>query len=171
MSFDIFLESVRRGTILKKVRNPLTKVVATVMTGGGLDAAERAEVRAVLAAAGAAKADEFGCYIIDLPDNGSAEVFASDLDGEDECNGMMVACRSFTPQLAAFVLDLMRRGRMGALPASEPAVYLVTSDDLHDSRPEGYEAPAITVATAEELLAAVSGGFAAWEKYRRQITG
>lgn len=168
MSFDVFLQSVRRGEP-REATNPLTGQVATVPAAGGLSAGEREAVLGVLASHGLQGPDEFGCYPINLPDGGSGELYASELAGPEACGGMMVACRGLSPQLSGLVFGLMAGGNMAALPAMEDTRTFVASEEWSDFTPGDGAPPTVVVQSAAELHAALAGGYDGWKRYRDQV--
>jgi hypothetical protein len=172
MSFDIFLQSVHNRGEPRQMTNPFTGEPATIFPQGGLEPHERDAVCGVIASYRLPGPDEFGCYLIGLPDGGSAELFASNLaDHHESCDGMMVACRNLTPKLAHFIFDLMDRGNMAALPAMEDTRTFVTSEHWSDFTPGDGAPPTVVVRSPAELHAALTGGYEGWQRYRDQVIG
>lgn len=171
MSFDVFLQSVRRGGEPREVINPFTGQAATVPAASGLSAREAESVLGVIASHRLPGLDEFGCYPIDLADGGSAELYAGKLGGPEACDGMMIACRGLTPQLSDLIFELMAAGNMAALPAMEDARTFVASEEWSDFRPGDGAPPTVVLRSAAELHAALTGGYDGWKRYRDQVTG
>ena len=110
------------GTRTAKRKNPFTGKMQSVPVDDGLTDAERAAVRKLLKSAGASKPDEFGCYAVEFKDGGSAEVFASELGGSEQCDGLMVSLQGITSGLVKFLWELCRAGNMAATPIMEDEV-------------------------------------------------
>jgi hypothetical protein len=170
MSFDIVYHTCNLGTRREKRKNPLTGRVQSVPVDNGLTDAERAAVRRLLRSGGAAAPDEFGCYAVELPDGGSAEVYAKELHESGHCDGLMVSLRGMTPGLVVFLWELCQAGNMSATPIMEDEVVAVASEEqrqrVKDRWPE-----AVVVASPDEFRELLSGGLAAWQAYRDQVVG
>jgi hypothetical protein len=135
-----------------------------------LSASERAAVLGLLRSGGAADPDRFGSYVLDLPDGGSAEVFAAELRGPEQCDGLMVAARSMTPGLVSFLWELCRAGNLVAIPVVEGPVVAVASEGQR-ARVRTRWPEAIVVGSPEAFGRLLSGGFGAWQAYRDQVAG
>jgi hypothetical protein len=169
VSFDVFLQSVHRGSEPRQAINPLTGETVAIHPTGELRDHERESVLSVISSYQFRGPDEFGCYPIDLPDGGSAELFAGKLGEAAGCDGMMVACRSLTPQLTGLIFELMVGGNMAALPAMEDTRTFVASEEWSDFTPGDGAPPAVVVRSAAELHAALAGGYEGWKRYRDQV--
>jgi hypothetical protein len=170
MSFDIHYHTCNLGTRTAKRKDPFTGKTQAVPVDDGLSDAERAAVLSLLRSAGAATPDDFGCYSVELPDGGSAEVFASEVGGSEQCDGLMVSLRGLTPMLVEFLLELCRAGNMAAMPVMEDEVVAVASESqLRQVR--GRWPNAVVVGSPDAFGRLLSGGLAAWQAYRDQITG
>lgn len=168
MSVDIHYHTCNLGTQTAMRRNPFTGEEQAVPIDDGLSDAERAAVCNLLASAGAASPDEFGCYVVEFEDGGSAEVFASELAGSEQCDGLMVSLHGLTPGTCAFLWQLCHDGGMAATPIMEDEVVVVaTAEQLKQVR--GRWPDAIVVGSPEELGHLLSGGVAVWQAYRDQV--
>ncbi|MBN9517118.1 hypothetical protein J0H58_01145 [bacterium] len=170
MSFDIHYHTCNLGTRTTRQRNPFTGEVQSVPVGDGLSDAERATVRDMLRAAGADAPDEFGCYAVEVPDGGAAEVFASGLVGPEPCDGFMVSLRGMTPGMARLLWELCRDGNMAATPVMEDEVVVVASE-AQLRRVQARWPGAVVVGSPDELGRLLDGGIAAWQAYRNQVAG
>jgi hypothetical protein len=170
MSFDIHYHTCNLGTRTAKRKNPFTGKMQAVPVDDGLTDAERAAVRKLLKAGGAAKPDEFGCYAVEFKDGGSAEVFASELAGTEQCDGLMVSLHGLTPMVVGFLYELCRAGNMSATPVMEEEVVVVASE-AQRVRVQGRWPAAVVVGSAAELGRLLTDGVAAWQAYRDQVVG
>jgi hypothetical protein len=170
MSFDILYHTCNLGTRTEERKNPLTGQVQSVPVDNGLSDAERAAVLSLLKSAGAAAADKFGCYAVELSDGGSAEVYSSGLGGPEQCDGFMVSLRGLTPRLTQFLWELCRAGNMVAIPVMEDEVVVVTTEDQLN-RVRARWPKAVVVGSPEEFGRLLGGGLAAWQAYRDQVCG
>src|SRR5437764_10670755 len=150
MSFDIHYHTCNLGTRTAKRKNPFTGKMQSVPVDDGLTEAERAAVRKLLKSAGAAKPDEFGCYAVEFKDGGSAEVFASELGGSEQCDGLMVSLHGLTPGVVRFLWELCRAGGMAATPVMEEEVVVVASPEQLQ-RVKGRSPAAVVVGSAAWL--------------------
>lgn len=165
MSFDIFFQTCRFGTTLVEEKNPSTGMVRSVLPSDPLMPSEFTALRAVLKKVTARGPDEFGCYVVQFPDGGSAEVFGCEL--EQHC---MVAVRGTTPDLFRFLFDILMAGNWVMLPAMEDAVAITCSPQSVKNLPGDF--PRLVVCnSADDLGILLSKGFGAWKKYRDQIVG
>jgi hypothetical protein len=169
MSFDIHYHTCNFGTRTAQRKNPLTGQLQTVPVDDGLTAEERSAVADLLHSSGASGPDEFGCYVLELSDGGSAEVFASGLDGPQPCEGLMVSLRSMTPGLVRFLWELCRAGNMAATPVMEDEVVVVASEGQRRRVLERWP-QVVVVGSSEGFGRLLSGGLAAWQAYRDQVT-
>lgn len=170
MSFDIHYHTCNLGTRTEQRKNPFTRAVQTVAIDNGLSATERANVLKLLQESGAVGPDEFGSYVLDLSDGGSAEVFAKELEGEGSFDGCMVAIRSLTPKLISLLWELCHAGNMVAMPVMENAVSVV-SDEQQRRQIQARWPDAVVVPSPEDFGRLLRGGFDAWRSYRDQVTG
>ena len=170
MSFDIHYHTCNLGTRKAKRKNPFTGKMQSMPVDDGLTDAERAAVRKLLKSGGAAKPDEFGCYAVEFKDGGSAEVFASELAGSEQCDGLMVSLHGLTPAVVRFLFELCRAGNMSATPIMEDEVVVVVSE-AQRLRVQGRWPEAIVAGSPEELSRLLSGGVTAWQAYRDQVVG
>jgi hypothetical protein len=161
MSFDIHYHTCNLGTRTGERKNPFTGEMQAAPVDDGLTDAERAAVRKLLKAAGAAKPDEFGCYAVEFKDGGSADVFASELAGSEQCDGLMVSLHGLTPAVVVFLYELCRAGNMAATPIMEDEVVVVATEELR-RRVQGRWPAAVVVGSPEEFARLLSGGVAAW---------
>jgi hypothetical protein len=170
MSFDIHYYTCNLGTRREAQKNPLTGEVQSVPVDDGLSDSERAAVIGLLRSGGAAEPDEFGCYALELPDGGSAEVYAGDLRGPDRCDGLMVALWSLAPGLVSFLWELCRAGNMVAMPVMEDEVAAVAGEAQRE-RVRARWPGVVVVRSPEEFGRLLGGGFAAWRAYRDRVVG
>ena len=168
MSFDIYYQTCNLGTGTARRKNPFTGAIESVPIDDGLSVSERAAVETLLRSSGATGPDQFGCYVLDLPDGGSAEVFARGLGGAEPFDGLMVAARSLTLGLASFLWELCRAGNMVAMPVMEEEVAAVASE-AQRARVQSRWPEAVVVGSASEFSHLLNGGFAAWQSYRDQV--
>ena len=129
MSFDILYHTRNLGTRTAKRKNPFTGKMQSVPVDDGLTDTERADVRKLPRSAAAANPDEFGCYAVEFKDGGSAEVFASELAGTEQCDGLMVSLHGLTLAVVGFLYELCRAGNMAATPIMEEEVVVVASEE------------------------------------------
>lgn len=168
MSFDIFYHTCNLGSRTTRRKSPFTGKVQSVPVDDGLTDAERAAVRHLLRSA-AATPDELGCYAIQMPDGGYAEVFTSNrLEASERCEGLMVSLSGLTPKLAEFLWALCRDGNMAAIPVMEEEVVVVTNDSQRQ-RVQGRWPEVVVVSSPDELGRLLDGGVAAWQAYRDQV--
>ena len=170
MSFDVYYHTCNLGTRTAKRKNSFTGKMRAVPVDDGLTDAERAAVRKLLKAAGAAKPDEFGCYAVEFKGGGSAEVFASELAGTEQCDGLMVSLHGLTPAVVGFLYDLCRAGNMAATPIMEDEVVVVASE-AQRLRVQSRWPSAVVVDSPAEFGRLLSDGVAAWQAYRDQVVG
>jgi hypothetical protein len=142
----------------------------SVPVDDGRTDAERAAVRNLLRSAGAAAPDEFGCYAVQFEDGGSAEVFASELGGPEQCDGLVVSLHRPTPAVIGFVYELCRAGNMSATPVMEDEVVVVASEGQR-RRVQCRWPAAVVVGSPDGLGRLLGGGVAAWHAYRDQVAG
>lgn len=120
-------------------------------------------VEQVLGQANPLGPDEHGCYVIDLDDGGSAEVFTNQLAA-----GCMVALRGMTPRLNQFLFDLLKAGNWVMLPMMEDVVAITTSPESVKVIPDDF--PEVVVChSAEELSFLLGNGVETWKNYRDQV--
>lgn len=165
MSFDIFFQPCRYGTELVEQRNPVTGQVKSVLPNEPLTPAELQAVQSVLDRVTIHRPNKSGCHVVGVEDDGKAEVFGDDLG-----SGCMVALRGITPALLQFLIDLLRAGNWSMVAVMDDIVAIVSSLESVKSVPDDF--PKIIVCnSADELGILLSGGFAAWKKYRDQAVG
>ena len=165
MSFDIFFQPCRFTGKPVEMKNLFTGEVQLTVPNQTLTADELAAVQRVLHDGMTDGPDEFGCYRVQLPDGGSAEVYGNDL-----VTGCMVSLRGLSPDLAGFLMDMLKAGNWVMLPAMEESMAITASPDRVTGVPDGF--PKIVVCNAvDELGALLSAGFGAWQRYRDQVTG
>jgi hypothetical protein len=165
MSFDIFFQPCRFSGELVTKKNLLTGEAKSVLHNEPLSEMELDAVRQVLRRANASTPDEFGCYVVQLEDGGSAEVFGSKL-----ASGCMVALRGMTDDLIKFLFDLLKAGNWVMLPAMDGNVTIIPSSVFLKNVPDGF--PRVVVCnSAAELGMLLSNGVEEWEKYRNQVVG
>lgn len=163
MSFDIFFQTVRYNGGQVVTKNRFTGQTISEPASDPLTAAELKAVRNVLKQVDAKGPDEFGCYVVQFPDGGAAEVFANELE-----TGGMVALRGMTPDLTRFLFDLLRAGNWVMLPAMEDSVAMTTSPNNITGAPDDFP-KIVTVSTADEVDVLLSKGVKAWQKYRDRV--
>jgi hypothetical protein len=163
MSFDIFFQPCRYTGELVTKKNRLTGKVQSVVLSEPLSDMELNDVQQVFRRANAHSPDEFGCYVVQLEDGGSAEVFGSKL-----ATGCMVALRGMTGDLIQFLFDLLKAGNWVMLPAMEDNVAIISSSGFLRNVPDDF--PRVVVCnSAPELGVLLSNGVEEWEKYRNQV--
>jgi hypothetical protein len=163
VSFDIFFQPCRFGGAPAEKRNPFTGKTVSGAPNEPLNAAELTAVQQILDRAKSSGPDEHGCYVVDLSDGGTAEVFTGDL-----ATGCMVAMRRITPDLFQFLYDLLEAGNWVLLPAMEDGAAITASPECLKGVPADF--PKIVVCgSAEELRVLLTPGVNAWQKYRDQV--
>jgi hypothetical protein len=152
MSFDVFLQRFEHGDSAEVGRRAVLQVLKGATYRGP---------------------DQFGFYVVSLPEGGDVEFSASGLESQDSFNGCAFHVRGFSDSLAKFIFDIARAGDMVIIPAMEgnPLILLseaqrphVHPDALKSLRP-------VVVNSAQELAALLGGGFGAWSRYRDQVLG
>jgi hypothetical protein len=165
MSFDIFFQTCRFGIKAVEKVNPFTGKAESVLSSEPLTASELRAVQAILDQPKPGGPDEHGCYVINVPDGGTAEVIATDL-----AKSCMVALRGMTPGIFQFLLDLLRAGNWVMIPATKDAVTITSSSNSVKNLPADF--PKLVVCNSvDELEVLLSKGFGTWKKYRDQIIG
>ena len=170
MSFDIHYRTCNLGTRTVERENPFTGDMQTVPVDHGMSTTGRAAVRKLLASAGASKPDKYGRYTVKFSDGGTAEVFADELEGPEQCDGLMVSLRGMTEQTVGFLWELCREGNMAAIPVMEEDILVVVSEKQRQ-RVQGRWPDAVAVGSPKELDRLLKGGLAAWQAYRKQVAG
>jgi hypothetical protein len=155
MSFDLFLQRFE---------------------GGAEAPADRGDVLRVLRKYSSADADDFGFYLIDFADGGSADFSAAGLESAAPFSGCAFHLRGLSPTVVRFVYEIAVAGDMAILNAqgrdtveSPTAIYVAEPQLSHLSEGLG-EHPRL-VTSADELGEALGAGFLAWDQYRDQIRG
>lgn len=162
MSFDIFFQPCRPGTVRKEGVNPFTNEPQTVTAMLPLTSSDLEAVRRVLHGVASEVPDEGGYYGVRLKDGGTAGVHADEL-----ASGCMVSLHGrLTPDLLVFLFDLLGAAEWVMLPAMEdnPAITTVAGRGAaFDTFPE------MVCSSPEELGAILSSGHADWLRYRDQV--
>ena len=164
MSFDLFYMPCRFGTEPVERKNPFTGEIQSSLPVEPLSAEDVRAVRGALVGAGARGPDEFGCFVVELGDGGTAEVF-----GDDLSTGLMVALRGLTPDLLRFLYDLLGAADWVLLPTMEGNPAIVTSPGLASGFADRF--PEVFCGSPEEVGVILSEGVQAWRRYRDQFVG
>ena len=170
MSFDVFFQTCNISDETESVVDPFSGQTIEKPVGESVTDEERAALKEILASAGAPIPDEFGCYLPQLSDGSSAEVFFSELEEGEEFDGGMIALRGLSLELARFMYSLASAGNLAMLPAMEEAVPIVTSTD-NAQRVASRWPEAVVVKTPEELHMLLTKGFDAWKQFRDRVVG
>lgn len=164
MSFDILFQPCRYTYKPVETKNPFKGKAHTVFPRSEpLTPEEVSAVEHVLKRANARGPDQHGCYVIDFPDGGDAEVYADDLS-----NSCMVSVRGVTSDPLRFLTDLLKAGNWIMMPAMEDGTAIAYSPACLKGIPQGF-AEIVVCNSSEELGLLLSKGVRAWEKYRDQI--
>ena len=111
-------------------------------------------------------------FVLTFPDGGAAELYVDGLSGEAEFDGGAFMLRGLTRDTCRFMLAFTDAAGAAMAPAMEPPTIILPpsarKEDLPGDLRETWDI--VTVTTADELLAALSGGLDAWRAYRDQIT-
>jgi len=162
MSFDIFYIPCRFDDKETTFTSPSTGETKSRRKCQPLTATELQAVKTLLKKVNARESEDGGFYGIEFPDGGHAQVFGMDQ------TGCMVALHGITPDILAFLLDLVRVGNMWMRPAMEEVVNIVPSFEHAKMLPPGLEN--ITVCDSPEQLGVLlSKGLDAWKHYRDQV--
>jgi hypothetical protein len=140
MSLDVFFQTCRFGGIAEgeQSNEPLT-------------AAEEKAVRNILARVCPSGPDEHHCWVVQVGDGGSAEVFGKDLS-----EGCMFAVRGLTPGLVQMMFDLLVAGNWVMLPAQDGPGAIAASMDAVRGVPDGF--PQVVICESPDALGVVLGG-------------
>jgi hypothetical protein len=150
MSFDVFLQRFADGQPAQ---------------------ANREAVREVLNCANYSGPDEFGFYVISLPDGVEAEFSAKGLQSENSFTGCAFHIRGFSDALMQFMFDIARAGEMVIMPAMEGNPLVMVSEQHKQSIPADFweSLQPVVIDSPGELGAVLSGGFEGWSTYRAQV--
>jgi hypothetical protein len=150
VSFDIFLARFERGELAD---------------------APRERVLAALRGHRYTGPDQFGFYVVDLPDGNSIEFSARGLESEERFQKCAFHVRRFGPSLPAFLFDIAKAGRFAVVPAMDGnPLFLVEKDMLADLPGDMLQdlRPAF-VTSASAMADGLAGGFTAWAEYRDHV--
>ena len=153
MSFDLFLVTFRNG---------------------GKATADAAAARAVLERSRYNRRPEFDAYDVNFEDGSQIELYAEGLEGgEKPFDGGMFALRGLSDAIGSFIFEFSRAAGCVIFPAMEPACVLLPREDLAAHLPAdlGGDFQRIPVTSADELLAALDGGYDGWRAYRDRVLG
>jgi hypothetical protein len=152
VSFDIFLARFERGELADAPREPVLAALRGHPYTGP---------------------DQFGFYVVDLPDGNSVEFSARGLESKERFQKCVFHVRRFGLGLPEFLFDIAKAGGFAVVPAMDGnPLFLVEknmladlpADMLQDLRPAF-----VTSATA--MADGLSGGFTAWAEYRDHVVG
>ena len=164
MSFDlVFLTGRVSGTLITR-KNAFTGANQTFQQAAPLTAAEVRNLRQVLKQAGA-RPDKFGCYQVEFPDGGAAEVFAQELTSC--CN---VSLRGITPNLAQFLFDFLKAANWLVSPVTDEDFAITASPTLIKDLPQDFS-PVVICQSPDELTKLLAQGLTVWQDYRDQVVG
>lgn len=108
-------------------------------------------------------------YQIGTPTGVTVELYGSTLWGRGKFTGGNLEVRGFDTELCRLVLDLARAGRF-EISSDADSMSTIITDEGQQATP--FEGGRVMVCrTAEELEAALSGGFEAWQAYRDRVCG
>ena len=108
-------------------------------------------------------------YQIGTPTGVTVELYGSTLWGRGKFTGGSLEVRGFDTELCRLVLDLARAGRFEISSDADPMAIIVTDGGQQTTLFEGCRLMVCRI--AEELEAALCGGFEAWQAYRDQACG
>ena len=153
MSFDLFLVSFRDG----------------IAAGADAPAAQ-----ATLQRYRYSHDREFNAYYsVQFDDGSHVELYADGLDdfSGKPFDGAMFSLRGFSQAIADFIFEFARTSGCVIFPAMEPPCVLIPHEDLLAHLPADLSSDRrrISVRRGRELLAAVQGGYVAWQGYRDRV--
>jgi hypothetical protein len=109
-------------------------------------------------------------YQVGTPTGITVEVYASSLEGDGPFAGCNLEVRGLDTELCRLVLDLARSGRFQIGSDADSMAVILTDEgqraEVWDGCPRVMVCP-----TPEELEAALTGGFEAWQAYRDRVCG
>src|SRR5262245_59822275 len=109
-------------------------------------------------------------YLIGTPTGVTVEAYASSLEGRGPFTACSLEVRGFDTDLCRLVLDLARAGRFEISSDADSEAAILTDESQRAEVRAG--CPRVMVCTtAEELGAALAGGFGAWQAYRDRVCG
>jgi hypothetical protein len=146
-----------------EMKNPFTGKVRAGLSGQPLTPAEVTAVEDVLKRATPGGSDEYGCYVVRLPDGGVAEVHAEDIS-----RSMLVALRGLTEGLLQFLMDLLKAGNWVMIPAMEDTMAVTCSPGSLMGLPEDFPKVVVCNSTAE-LEGLLLKGFREFKKLLERI--
>ena len=106
-------------------------------------------------------------YQIGTPTGITVELYGSTLRGRGKFTGGNLEVRGFDAELCRLVLDLARAGRFEISSDADPMAIIVTDGGQQTTLFEGCRLMVCRI--AEELEAALCGGFEAWQAYRDRV--
>jgi len=171
VSFDIFLCTHNYTGEMRESENPFTGEMVKGPVDAGVSPHERRMLAKLFAAFHAKGPDESGCYALDLPDGGEAEVYADSLSADKPFTGCMLAIRAgVTPQLCDFIWRMANMGRMSIHPAMEDTRPIATDEAHLQLAPSDWK-DAVVCHTPQELAVVLQKGFSAWDEFKRSVLG
>jgi hypothetical protein len=164
VSFDVFFQPCRFVVTPRPGESHPSRTPVDARYSEPLTPIEEEAVRGILVRASPRGCDEHGCWVVEVADGGSAEVFVKDLG-----TSCTFALRGVTPALVRLMFDILVAGNWVILPALERSGAIAASMDAIRGVPEGF--PDVVVCeTADALGALLSGGVEAWAKFRARAS-
>jgi hypothetical protein len=138
----------------------------------GLVDADRKAVCAALARWGWDGSEE-SPYLVGTPDGHGAEFWAKELHGGGRFVGGNLELRGFGTVLCRLILDLAKAGPFSISHDGDSGVIILVSEGQRANLPPDLaNDPKVMVCeTAEELEAAIDGGFERWREFRDAACG
>lgn len=168
MSFDVFLQTCNLSDKTEDAVNPFTGKAIRKPVGESVTDEERSALKETLASAGARNPDEHGCYVPQLSDGSTAEVFFGGLADDPEFSGGMIALRGLSIEMTRFMWSLAESGNLVIIPAMEGDLTIVTST-ANAQRVASRWPNATVVDSPDELHVILTKGFDGWKQFRDQV--
>ena len=150
VSFDIFFQPCRFAATAARAEDP-DRTPIEGPDNEPLTPVEEEAVRSLLTRACRGGPDGHGCWLVEVGDGGSAEVFGQDLG-----KSCMFAVRGMTPDLVRLMFDILVAGNWVMLPAHEGSGAIAASMDAVRVVPEGF--PDVVVCESADALGALLTG-------------
>jgi hypothetical protein len=115
---------------------------------------------------------ESDAYAVIFEDGSHVEITAGGLtDGDKAFDGAVLVMRGLSEAIGQFIFEFSRAAGCVIFPVMEESCVLIPRDDLAAHLPPdlGDEYSRIPVTSGAEVLAALNGGFEAWQAYRDRV--
>lgn len=170
MSFDVFFQTCNLSDETEDAVNPFTGETMQKPVNESVTEDERNALKKILASVGAPSPDEHGCYVPQLSDGSTAEVYFGGLVDDPEFSGGMIALRGSSIELSRFMYSLADSGNLAILPAMEGDFTIVTST-ANAQRVASRWPEATVVDSFDQLHVILTKGLEGWKQYRDQVVG